>query len=55
MKKIALAALATAAALAMVPAANAACMNKAGEGTGGDKDSAVFQDRKSTRLNSSHT
>ena len=42
-KTIAAAALASAALLALVPAANAACVNKAGEGTGGSKDAAMFQ------------
>ena len=43
MRKVAIAVLASAAALALAPAANAACVNKAGAGTGGDKDAAMFQ------------
>lgn len=33
----------SAALLAFASSANAACVNKAGEGTGGNKDSAMFQ------------
>jgi len=36
-------AVGSAAVLAFASTANAACVNKAGEGTGGNKDSAMFQ------------
>lgn len=41
--KVIAAAIGSAAILAFASSANAACVNKAGEGTGGNKDSAMFQ------------
>ncbi len=43
MSKIKVAFIAAAAILAVTSGANAQCVNKAGEGTGGSKDSAMFQ------------
>ena len=42
-KTIAAAAIASAVLFGLAGTANAACINKAGEGTGGNKDSAMFQ------------